>query len=77
MKFIATKEFSIGVGGRITSYAIGDVVQPAHANIASAFCEPEGKKAPEPEPVVEPEPAEDEPKPKKAPKKAKKNGKKD
>lgn len=81
MKYIATKEFSIGIGGAMTAYGIGDVVSPAHAIIAPTFCAPEGK-APkdEPEPEPEPEPeqaAEEQPKPKKAAKKAKKNGKKD
>lgn len=70
MTYYATKAFAIGTGGLVTSYAIGDVVQPAHAMIAPAFCAPEG--------AVEAEPEKAEPKPAKATKKAaKKTGKKD
>lgn len=69
MTYYATKAFSVGVGGRMTAYAIGDAVQPAHAMIAPAYCAPEG--------AAEAEPEKAEPKPAKAPKKAKKNGKKD
>lgn len=72
MTYYATKAFSVGVGGRMTAYAIGDAVQPAHAMIAPAFCAPEGYAL---DGKAEPEKAE--PKPAKAPKKAKKNGKKD
>lgn len=70
MTYYATKAFSVGVGGRMTAYAIGDAVQPAHAMIAPAYCAPEG--------AAEAEPEKAEPKPAKAPKKAaKKTGKKD
>lgn len=73
MTYYATKAFSVGVGGRMTAYAIGDAVQPAHAMIAPAFCAPEGYAL---DVLAELEKAE--PKPAKAAKKAaKKNGKKD
>ena len=79
MSYIAIKAFSIGVGGRMTSYAIGDSVAPAHAVIAPHFVEEAGaKKAkaePKPEPAPEPE-AKAEPKPKAKKKTAKKTGKK-
>ena len=42
----ATKAFAIGTGGLVTSYAIGDVVQPAHAIIAPQFVGEEGAEAP-------------------------------
>lgn len=45
MAFIATKAFSVGTGGVMTSYAVGDVVQPAHANIAPLFCAEQGRPA--------------------------------
>lgn len=74
MTYYATKAFSVGVGGRMTAYAIGDAVQPAHAMIAPAFCAPEGFVLD----VQKAEPEKAEPKPAKAPKKAaKKTGKKD
>ena len=38
----ATKAFAIGTGGLVTSYAIGDVVQPAHAMIAPQFVGEDG-----------------------------------
>jgi len=41
----ATKAFAIGTGGLVTSYAIGDVVQPAHAIIAPQFVGEEGAEA--------------------------------
>lgn len=44
--FIATKAFAIGTGGLVTSYAIGDVVQPAHAIIAPQFVGEAGAEAP-------------------------------
>lgn len=44
--FRATKAFAIGTGGLVTSYAIGDVVQPAHAIIAPQFVGEEGAEAP-------------------------------
>ena len=44
--FRATKAFAIGTGGLVTSYAIGDVVQPAHAMIAPQFVGEDGAEPP-------------------------------
>lgn len=42
----AIKAFAIGTGGLVTSYAIGDVVQPAHAMIAPQFVGEDGAEPP-------------------------------